>query len=48
MGNTVNQGVLRNGKTEVTLDIRNALPGVYFYEIFQKNRRQTGKVIILK
>jgi len=46
IGNLVNQGILRKGQTEVTLDIGSLSPGLYFYKILQNESRQTGKVII--
>lgn len=48
MGKSVYQGILRKNQTEVSLDIRTITPGIYFYEIIQRNHRQTGKVVILR
>ncbi len=47
-GNKVAEAILSKGQPEITLDIRNVAPGVCYYETTQKQRRQTGKLVILR
>ncbi|MDP1623332.1 MAG: T9SS type A sorting domain-containing protein [Bacteroidales bacterium] len=47
-GKPVAEEVLLPGHTKITLDTRNLSPGIYFYGVVQNNRRQNGKILIIK
>ncbi|MDP1621376.1 MAG: T9SS type A sorting domain-containing protein [Bacteroidales bacterium] len=47
-GKPVAEEVLLPGHTEITMDTRNLSPGIYFYRVVENNRRQNGKILIIK
>ncbi|MCK9218946.1 MAG: T9SS type A sorting domain-containing protein [Bacteroidales bacterium] len=48
LGKSVTEGILPKGQPEITMDVRNLAPGIYYYDILYNQHRQNGKIVISK